>query len=47
MAKTLEDIIKTEKPEIVAEAKRLADEILKQIHDMDDDSAKIDSDQQR
>jgi hypothetical protein len=47
MAKTLEDILKNEKPEVIAEAKRIADEMLKKIHDnSDDDSAKNDSDQQ-
>lgn len=44
MNRTLEDIIKTEKPEIVAEAKRLADEMLKKVNDMGDDSVKTDSD---
>tara|TARA_Y100000296_G_scaffold82655_1_gene112156 strand:- start:4825 stop:4968 length:144 start_codon:yes stop_codon:yes gene_type:complete len=44
MAKTLEDILKNEKPEVVAEAKRIADEMLKKIHDSDGDSAKTDSD---
>lgn len=46
MAKTLEDIIKTEKTKVVAEAKRIADEMLKKIHEMVDDLAKTDSDQQ-
>jgi hypothetical protein len=46
MNRTLEDIIKNEKPEIVAKAKRIADDMLKKIHDKDDDSAKNSSDQQ-
>ncbi len=46
MAKTLEDILKNEKPEVVAEAKLLADDMLKNIQGTDKDSAKTDSDQQ-
>ena len=46
MNRTLEDIIKNEKPEVVAEAKWLADDMLKKIHDNDGDSAKNASDQQ-
>ena len=46
MNRALEDIIRTEKPEVVAEAKRLADDMLKKIHDIDRDSAKNASDQQ-
>ena len=45
MNRTLEDIIKNEKPE-VCEAKWLADDMLKKIHDIDGDSAKTASDQQ-
>jgi hypothetical protein len=46
MNRTLEDIIKTEKPEVVAEAKWLADDMLKKVHNMNGDSVKTDSDQQ-
>ena len=45
MAKTLEDILKNEKPEVVAEAKLIADETLRKIQGTGDNSAKTDSDQ--
>ena len=45
MSKTIDDIIKTEKPEVVAEAKLIADETLRKIQGMGDNSSKTDSDQ--
>lgn len=45
MGKTIDDIIKTEKPEVVAEAKLIADETLRKIQGMGDNSSKTDSDQ--